>query len=586
MAHHSEIVAQLLIQHHGIKDLDTFHSVKLGDVCILVLPDCKDDKEYGLHLSHLEEMVDSVVQRLRENATLVTVGTQVDLVHVHNYIGAALEFQHWIAIKSTKQNCSDNQTFLPHMHFGATIHTKYKGTLQHTLTRIAYTYCPVCDKSTKDYGGKKNSYHYYGTLISDVWRDLQADLSGDISQVVERFADLFGIEEYSRLTVLDCRTMELKRHKLSSEHPMRRRDLKTSAPTKPLLLGDCLNVLRTLPSNSVDFVFADPPYNLRKQYNNYADDMEITTYFEWCDQWVSELVRVLKPGGTCAILNIPLWAIRHFLHLEKELEFQNWIVWDALSFPVRRIMPAHYAILCFTKGPARPLPGLLPASQKPIEFNSSFENFVPLEPLGEEYCRRAGCVNHRAEIGHNDRGELGDLWWDIHRLRHNSRRVDHPCQLPPQLMYRLISIFTSPGEVVLDCFNGAGTTTLAAHQLGRKYIGIELSPKYHEMARERHAEIESGLDPFRKEKRQLGEKNSADKRLGTTKYAVPKNALQLDVKRVAELLGHIPSREEMKEYGEHPIHYYDEYFLSWGEVSAAARTTGMSERRNFRPKAV
>lgn len=171
------------------------------------------------------------------------------------------------------------------------------------------------------------------------------------------------------------------------------------------------------------------------------------------------------------------------------------------------------------------------------------------------------------------------MWWDIHRLKHNTRRVDHPCQLPPQLMYRLIALFTQPGEMVLDCFNGAGTTTLSAHQLGRRYIGIELDERYHHMSLERHQEIEHGLDPFRKKKRELTAKNSPVARLKKQKYEVPKKTLQLEVRRVAQLLGHLPTRDEMIEQGKYPIRYYDEYFISWGEVCAAARTTGMSEVR-------
>ena len=179
----------------------------------------------------------------------------------------------------------------------------------------------------------------------------------------------------------------------------------------------------------------------------------------------------------------------------------------------------------------------------------------------------------------DDRGPLTDLWWDIHRLKHNTRRVDHPTQLPPQLMYRLIGVFTRRGEIVLDCFNGAGTTTLTAHQLGRRYVGIEISKEYCDMARNRHEEISSGLNPFRKARRKLTAKNSPVPRLPQQTYAVPKKTLQLEVRRVAKELGHLPTRKELAQYGKYPIRYYDEYFISWGEVCAAARTTGMTEDR-------
>jgi site-specific DNA-methyltransferase (adenine-specific) len=146
-------------------------------------------------------------------------------------------------------------------------------------------------------------------------------------------------------------------------------------------------------------------------------------------------------------------------------------------------------------------------------------------------------------------------------------------------MYRLITIFTNPGELVLDCFNGSGTTTLTAHQLERRYIGIELSEKYCDIANSRHVEIRNGNDPFAKAERVLTSKNSRVPRLKKQVYKIPKKTLQLEVKRVASQLGRIPSREEMITYSEYPIEYYDDYFVSWGEVTAAARTTGMTEKK-------
>lgn len=179
----------------------------------------------------------------------------------------------------------------------------------------------------------------------------------------------------------------------------------------------------------------------------------------------------------------------------------------------------------------------------------------------------------------DDRSQFTDLWGDIHRLKHNSRRVDHPCQLPPHLMYRLITLFSRAGELILDCFNGAGTTTLAAHQLSRHYLGIDASGAYCELAQARHSEVQNGLDPFRKQERVLTAKNSPVPRLEKQAYVVPKKTLQLEVRRVAEDLGHIPTRDELVQYGRYPIEYYDRYFVSWGEVRAAARHNGMSDRR-------
>ena len=339
-----------------------------------------------------------------------------------------------------------------------------------------------------------------------------------------------------------------------------------------LINGDSLEILPSIESDSIDFCFADPPYNIDKKYDRWNDTQDIRDYFAWCDRWLEELARVLKPGRTCAVLNIPQWAIRHFKHLKNHLVFQNWIVWEALGLPVRKIMPAHYGILCCSKGPPRPLPGM-----KGNGLNISLQK--ELTSLKEWYCLRARCVKDRQQEGTNDREKITDLWWDIHRLKHNSRRVDHPCQLPPALMRRLISLFTLEGESVLDPFNGGGTTSLCAEQLERKFIGIELSKNYHELAVSRHEELRTGRDPFAKETRNLQSKNSRVQRIGNIEYKVSKKVLQLEVKGIAQQLGRLPTREDVEQLSQYPIQYFTDYFISWGEVCAAARTTGMTESR-------
>lgn len=497
------------------------------------------------------------------------------LTHPHQaaeilpYLETILKFQLWLAVK-TPILTHHHPTRLPNQHAALLVLSRYRGALRHTKTRIAYTYCPACGRTTKDYGGKKHVYHEYGTLMSDVWRDTEIDMSSleGIHPVVNRLSDLFGTPPYRKLYLLDWQSDGV----YPSESPAIRETLfsdysSASLPLDSQLIhGDCIESLRGLPDDSVDFCFADPPYNLRKKYDHWNDAVDSREYFEWCDRWLAELVRVLKPGRTLAILNIPLWAVRHYQFLKTQLRFQNWIAWEALSFPVRMIMPAHYTILCFSKGEPRPLPAYL---------NQRDDSF--LKPLAENFCLRTQCLLHRRKKGIQDRGVLTDLWYDIHRLKHNSRRVDHPCQLPPTLMHRLIAAFTYPEEVVLDCFNGVGTTTLAAQQLGRRFIGIEISEKYHKIALQRHQTLSEGGDPFAKQREVPKAKNSPVPRLPKQKYVVSKKALQLDVKRIAQSLGRLPTRQEVAQMSRYPIDLYDQYFFSWGEVCAAARTTGMSE---------
>jgi DNA modification methylase len=502
--------------------------------------------------------------------TVGSLGSKSVVVVLTSPIGAAklipdleqvARFQLWIAVKTSEVNESDGT--LSQNHAALLIFSRYSGALGHTKTRISYSYCPACQKTTKDYGGKKHMYHEYGTLMSDVWRDIKVDLQQDVGAVVDRLCDLFGLEPHQNLVKHDWhQRLELEQasstaHFENINHPQNESHLYNA---------DCLAQLALIPDNSMDFCFADPPYNLKKRYDHWDDALESQEYFNWCDHWLSELVRVLKPGHTLAVLNIPLWAVRHFSYLSSlaDLQFQNWIVWEGLSLPVRMIMPAHYGIVCFSKGKPRELP----ARSEPGEI---------LEPLEQGYCLRSSCVDRRNRLGRTDRGQMTDLWFDIHRLKHNSKRVDHPCQLPPRLMERLLALFTFPDEIVLDPFNGSGTTTLVADQMKRRYIGIELSQTYHALAQRRHDELKQGIDPFAKNSETPKTKNNFVQRVEKRKYKISKKFLQLEVRRIAGDLGHIPTRDEVAARTQYPLEYFDQYFKGWTEVTAAARTTGMTE---------
>ncbi|MFN0109211.1 MAG: DNA methyltransferase [Blastocatellia bacterium] len=572
MAHWSENSQRLALEQVSICQLSKLEkpSDEQPAVYLFWLPPTFIQDQTEQQISRLTEYCG----KLHPNSIIGVLTSPQAAASLLHWFEKQARFQLWVAVKTTPD--VGETAGLPQTHAALLLFSRYNGSLKHTKTRIRYTYCPACQKTTKDYGGKKHTYHEYGTLMSDVWRDIECNPDNDIDKVIDRLRDVFGLEPYSQLYLMDLRQCE----ELTSPdvHPNAPSATPTSFSDKTLLTsqllnGDCLEMLASLPDNSVDFCFADPPYNLKKKYDRWDDALESVKYFEWCDQWLTEMYRVLKPGHTLAVLNIPLWAVRHYQHLASLMRFQDWIVWEALGFPVRMVMPAHYTILCFSKGVPRPLPGLTPNNKDWADWLEK----ESLAPLADDYCLRASCVQRRQRLSKSDREPLSNCWHDIHRLKHNSRRVDHPCQLPPSLMNRLFAIFTKPGEMILDGFNGAGTSTLTAQQMNRRYIGIELSTQYHELALQRHELLAAGGNPFGKDDSVPKAKNSPVQRLSKQKYLVSKKALQLEVKRIAQVLGRLPNKEEVSQYGKFPIEYYNQYFVSWGEVCAAARTTGMTE---------
>ena len=243
-------------------------------------------------------------------------------------------------------------------------------------------------------------------------------------------------------------------------------------------LGDCLEMLRRIPSDSVDMCFADPPFNLDKRYNSYKDERPDHEYLSWCRQWLSELVRVTKPAGSIFIHNIPRWLTYYAAILNEMAYFRHWIAWDAMSNPLgKTLLPAHYGILFYTK------------SAKGFKF---YEIRAP-----HKRCRV--CGSHLKDYGgkkdqmHPFGALVSDVWTDIHRIRHNTRRDEHPCQLLIHLLERIVLMSTDAGDLVLDPFLGTGTTAIAAKALGRHFIGLEIDPFYKQIAEAKLARVTPSL---------------------------------------------------------------------------------------------
>jgi site-specific DNA-methyltransferase (adenine-specific) len=233
-------------------------------------------------------------------------------------------------------------------------------------------------------------------------------------------------------------------------------------PLGQLYHGDCLEFLPTVPDESVDLVFADPPFNLGKTYGKGVDDARAPKdYLEWCATWIKECSRVVAPGGSFFLYNLPKWNIElgHFMNAAGLL-FRHWITIDIkLSLPIQgRLYPAHYSLLYYSKG-------------KPKTFSR------PRIPI--PVCRHCGgdikdYGGHRNKL--NPEGlNLSDVWSDISPVRHQTTKHRNANELPEKLLARILAIATVPGDTVLDPFGGSGTTYVVAQRMGRHWIGCELA---------------------------------------------------------------------------------------------------------------
>ncbi|MEA1972342.1 MAG: DNA methyltransferase [Candidatus Cloacimonadota bacterium] len=237
-----------------------------------------------------------------------------------------------------------------------------------------------------------------------------------------------------------------------------------------ILLGDCLKLFKKMPDNSVDVTFADPPFNLKKNYKNYKDRLEFQEYLDWCEIWISEMVRVTKPTGSIFLHNIPKWLTYYSTFLNEKAFFKHWISWDAPTSPMgKSLQPSNYGILFYTK------------SEKETKINEL--RYPHKRDRKQGYLLKD--YGGKKDKLHPFGPLVSDVWTDIHRIKHNKKRDPHPCQLPLHLMDRIILLATDENDIVLDPFSGTGTTAISAKRLGRRYIGFEIDSFYVNVSEEK-----------------------------------------------------------------------------------------------------
>jgi site-specific DNA-methyltransferase (adenine-specific) len=269
------------------------------------------------------------------------------------------------------------------------------------------------------------------------------------------------------------------------------------APTPALLpdhvyRGDCLALLPRLPAGSVDLAFADPPFNIGYDYDVYQDRHHPEHYLDWSRRWGAEVVRALKPDGTFWLAIGDEYAAELKLIFQKDLGLtcRNWVVWY-YTFGVhcqRKFSRSHAHLFYFVKDANR------------FTFNADAVRVPSARQLVYADARADG------------RGRLpDDTWilrpqdlpdgftpeedtWYFPRVcgTFKERAGWHGCQMPEQLLGRIVRACSNPGETVLDPFAGSGTTLVVAKKLGRRWLSCELSEDYAARAEERLRAVTPG----------------------------------------------------------------------------------------------
>lgn len=240
-----------------------------------------------------------------------------------------------------------------------------------------------------------------------------------------------------------------------------------------IICGDSEQILKKLPENCIDIVFTSPPYNFGLGYDDQRDDANWEIYFENLFKIFDEAIRILKFGGRFIINIQPLFSdyipshhiVSNYL-MNKKLIWKSEILWEKNNYNCKYTSWGSY------KSPSSPY----------LKYTWEF-----LEVFTKGTLKKSG-LKERIDITADEFKEWVIAKWSIAPER-NMKKYNHPAMFPEELVRRGLKLFSYQNDVVLDPFNGVGTTTLVAKKTGRKYIGIDISEEYCETAKKRLAEI-------------------------------------------------------------------------------------------------
>ncbi len=320
----------------------------------------------------------------------------------------------------------------------------------------------------------------------------------------------------------------LESAEIEAEPAVRSRARKSSRTSAPALErdrlhpGDCLDLLPRIDTGSIDLIFADPPFNIGYDYDIYDDARDTESYLDWTRRWGREVVRALKPDGTfwLAIGDEYAAEMKVIFHRELGLSLRSWVIWY-YTFGVhcsRKFSRSHAHLFYFVKDPKRftfnDLDVRVPSARQ-LVYNDARANPQGRLPDDTWILRPQDMAQGF---------EPGEDTWYIPRVcgTFKERAGWHGCQMPEQLLGRIVRACSNKGETVLDPFGGSGTTLTVAKKLDRRFLGFELSDDYARAIQARldrahpGAPLEGGPEPLAGGKKTPTDGGAVGRRRGKT----------------------------------------------------------------------
>ncbi|GFN34644.1 adenine-specific DNA-methyltransferase [Tepidimicrobium xylanilyticum] len=230
---------------------------------------------------------------------------------------------------------------------------------------------------------------------------------------------------------------------------------------------DSLEVLRKIKDNSIDLIFADPPYNLGKDFGNNSDKWNyLDEYISWCKEWIDECFRVLKDDGTFYFMNATQNMPYLDVYVSQKYNVLSRIIWhyDSSGVQSKKIFGSLYE------------PILMCNKDKKNKYTFNADDILVEAKTGAK--RKLIDYRKNPPQPYNTKKVPGNVW-EFPRVRYRMAEYEnHPTQKPEALLERIVLASSNPGDIVLDPFAGTFTTCAVAVKNDRKAIGIDINEEY------------------------------------------------------------------------------------------------------------